>query len=81
MARRNGVSMDLVPTPSAFDEEMEYDPDADIRVGRFERAEIHAARAERATSLKDAAKQASNLDALNTPSPATATEAASAADV
>lgn len=68
-ARQCGISMDTVPMPASFDEEGEYDVDADIRVGRFDRAEYHLRNKETKSAI-DLSTASSNLDVLGSPAPA-----------
>lgn len=68
-ARRCGISMDTVPMPSSYDEEGEYDVDADIRMGRFDRAEYHQHMSETKSTI-DVSVASSNADVLNPSAPA-----------
>lgn len=57
-ARILGVSLDIIPTPSAFDEDGEFfsvDPDADVRCSRLDRADILVTTASKLESQKAAA--------------------------
>lgn len=77
LARESGVSMDCVPTPREYDDDENIlDPDADIRVSRFDRADGLVEAALIASSEKS--KASANKAPVEPPAPATDATPASA---
>lgn len=80
-ARKFGVSMECLPLPAAYDEdEYALDPNADLRVSRFDRADLSMQKSTKDRITTEAQMIAAGQSPMD-PAPSTAPQTAPAEEV